>query len=160
MDILQTAEDLLNEKGSQIHSIDPDVSVADAISFMNENNVGAVLVRDGAEYVGIWTERDLLHGVTDKEFDVHTSKLRDHMHTELICVRHDEPLFSLIDKVLGLRVRHLLVKRGDQFIGMLSAGDLLRAALQQRTEELRRLQDILKLEYYDEWRWGKKRTKE
>jgi len=159
MDILQTAEDLLNEKGSQIHSIAPDVSVAEAVAFMNENNVGAVLVREGAEYVGIWTERDLLRGVTDKEFDVRTSQLRDHMHTELICVRHDEPLLSLVDKVLGLRVRHLLVKREDRFIGLLSVGDLLRAALQQRTEELQRLQDVLKLEYYDEWRWGKKRTK-
>jgi CBS domain-containing protein len=159
MDILQTAEDLLNEKGSQIHSIAPDVSVAEAIAFMNENNVGAVLVREGPEYVGIWTERDLLRGVTDKEFDVRTSQLRDHMHTELICVRHDEPLLSLVDKVLGLRVRHLLVKREDQVIGLLSVGDLLRAALHQRTEELQRLQDVLKLEYYDEWCWGKKHTK-
>ena len=159
MDILKTAEDLLNEKGSHIHAIGPDVSLADAIAFMNENNVGAVLIRDGAEYVGIWTERDLLRTVSDEGFDVHAAKLRDHMQTELICARHDEPLFSLIDKVLGLRVRHLLVKRGNQFIGMLSGGDLLRAALQQRTEELHRLQGILKLEYYDEWRWQKKRMK-
>jgi CBS domain-containing protein len=159
MDILKTAEDLLNEKGSQIHAIGPDVSLADAIAFMNDNNVGAVLIRDGTEYVGIWTERDLLRAVADKEFHIHSSKVRDHMQTKLICARHDEPLFSLIDKVLGLRIRHLLVKRRDQFIGMLSAGDLLRAALQQRTEELHRLQDIVKLEYYDEWRWEKKRKK-
>jgi CBS domain-containing protein len=159
MDTPKTAEDLLNEKGSHIHAIGPDVSLADAIAFMNDNNVGAVLVRDGAEYVGIWTERDLLRAVTNKDFHVHAAKVRDHMQTKLICVRHDEPLFSLIDKVLGLRIRHLLVKRGGQFIGMLSAGDLLRAALQQRTEELRRLQGILKLEYYDEWRWGKRRKK-
>jgi len=159
MDILKTAEDLLNEKGSHIHTIGPDVSLADAITFMNDNNVGAVLVQDGAEYVGIWTERDLLLTVTDKGFDVHAATLRDHMQTKLICVPHDEPLFSLIDKVLGLRVRHLLVKRGDQFIGLLSVGDLLRAALQQRTEELHRLQDIVKLEYYDEWRWQTKRKK-
>jgi CBS domain-containing protein len=159
MDILRTAEDLLNEKGSYIHAIGPDVSIADAITFMNDNNVGAVLIRDGAEYIGIWTERDLLRAATDKEFDVNVNKLRDHMQTKLICVRHDEPLFSLIDKVLGLRIRHLLVKRGDQFIGMLSVGDLLRAALQQRTEELHRLQDIVKLEYYDEWRWQQKHKK-
>ncbi len=159
MDIRKTAEDLLNEKGSHIHAIGPDVSLAEAIAFMNDNNVGAVLIRDGAEYVGIWTERDLLRAATDKEFDIHSAKLRDHMQPKLICARHDEPLFSMIDKVLGLRIRHLLVKRGGQFIGMLSVGDLLRAALQQRTEELHRLQDIVKLEYYDEWRWQTKRKK-
>jgi CBS domain-containing protein len=159
MDIFKTAEDLLNEKGSDIHAIGPDAALADAIAFMNNNNVGAVLIRDGVNYVGIWTERDLLRAVTTDGFDIDTAKIRDHMQTKLICARHDEPLFSLIDKILGLRIRHLLVKREGQFIGMLSVGDLLRAALQQRTEELQRLQDIVKLEYYDEWRWQKRKKK-
>lgn len=159
MDTFKTAEDLLNEKGSDIHAIGPDAILADAITFMNKNKVGAVLVRDGVNYVGIWTERDLLRAVTDNSFDIHSAKIRDHMQTKLICARHDEPLFSLIDKILGLRIRHLLVMREGQFIGMLSVGDLLRAALQQRNEELQRLQEIVKLEYYDEWRWQKKRKK-
>ncbi len=159
MDIFKTAEDLLNEKGSDIHAIGPDVSLADAIAFMNKNNVGAVLIRDGVKYVGIWTERDLLRDVTHDGFDIRSAKIRDHMQAKLICARHDEPLFSLIDKILGLRIRHLLVKREGQFIGMLSVGDLLRAALQQRNEELHRLQEIVKLEYYDEWRWQKSRKK-
>jgi len=159
MDMFKTAEDLLNEKGSDIHAIGPDASLADAIAFMNKNNVGAILVRDGVNYIGIWTERDLLRAVADDGFDIRSAKIRDHMQTKLICARHDEPLFSLIDKILGLRIRHLLVMREGQFIGMLSVGDLLRAALHERTEELQRLQDIVKLEYYDEWRWQKRKKK-
>jgi CBS domain-containing protein len=159
MDMFKTAEDLLNEKGSDIHAIGPEASLADAIAFMNKNNVGAILVRDGINYIGIWTERDLLRAVTDDRFDIHSAKIRDYMQTKLICARHDEPLFSLIDKILGLRIRHLLVMREGQFIGMLSVGDLLRAALHERTEELQRLQDIVKLEYYDEWCWQKRKKK-
>ena len=154
---INTAEDILNEKGSDMYAIGPDALLTDAIAFMNKNKVGAVLVRDGVNYIGIWTERDLLRTVTTEGFDVKSAKIKDHMKTKLIGASHDEPLFSLIDKALGLRIRHLLIKREGQIIGMLSIGDLLRAALQQRTEEYERLQDIVKLDYYDEWRWKKKK---
>lgn len=157
MHSINTAEDILNEKGSDMHAIGPDALLVDAIAFMNENNVGAILVREGIKYIGIWTERDLLRTVTSEGFDFKTAKVRDHMQTKLICAHHNEPLFSLIDKFLGLRVRHLLIEREGQFIGLLSIGDLLRAALQQRTDEYERLQDIVKLDYYDEWRWNKKK---
>ncbi|MFC1762548.1 CBS domain-containing protein [Planctomycetota bacterium] len=159
MDSIKTAEDILNEKGSDIYTIGPEALLTDTIAFMNKNNVGAILVRDGVKYVGIWTERDLLRTVTTEGFDIKTTKIGDHMKTKLIYAQHDEALFNLIDKFLGLRVRHLLIQREGQFIGMLSTGDVMRAALHQRTEELERLQGIVKLEYYDEWRWKKKRKK-
>ena len=157
MSEFKTAEDILNEKGSEMFTIGSEALVADAIAFMNKNKVGAILVRDGAKYVGIWTERDLLKNVLNTGFDPSTAKIGDHMQTKLICAQHDEGLFHLIDKFLGLRVRHLLIQREGQYIGMLSAGDVMRAALQQRTEELERLQDIVKLDYYDEWRWQRKK---
>ena len=157
MDEFKTAEDILNEKGSEIYSIGPDALISDTIAFMNKNKVGAILIRDGVKYIGIWTERDLLRNVITAGFDAHTAKISDHMQTKLIYAQHDEGLFKLIDKFLGLRLRHLLIQRQEQFIGMLSAGDVMRAALHQRTEELERLQDIVKLDYYDKWRRPRKK---
>lgn len=159
MDIFKTAEDILEEKGTEMYTVGSDALLPEAIAAMNQNNVGAVLVRDGEDYKGIWTERDLLRTATTEGFDLKGAKISDHMSTKLICAENDEPLFNLIDKFLGLRVRHLLIKREGKIIGMLSTGDVMRAALQQRTEELQRLQDIVKLDYYDQWRWQKKHKK-
>ncbi len=159
MDVFKTAEDILNEKGSEILSIGPDALVAAAIELMNKRRVGSILIRDGNDYIGIWTERDLLTHVLSQDFDFQTTKIRDHMQTELIYAKHDDSIIHLIDKFLGLRVRHLLIQREGQFIGMLSTGDVMRAALQQRSEELERMRDIVKLDYYDEWRWKSKHKK-
>jgi signal-transduction protein with cAMP-binding, CBS, and nucleotidyltransferase domain len=158
MDIFKTAEDILNEKGSEILSIGPEALLSDAIALMTKRRVGAILIRDGNDYVGIWTERDLLHTALSQDFDLQTAKIGDHMKTKLIYAQHDEIIFHLIDKFLGLRLRHLLIQRQGQCIGVLSAGDVMRAALQQRTEELERMRNIVKLDYYDEWRWKKKHT--
>ena len=157
MDVFKTAEDILNEKGSEILSIGPDALICAAIEVMTKRRVGCILIREGNDYVGIWTERDLLNRVSSQGFDLQTAKIRDHMQTKLIYAQHDDSIVHLIDKFLGLRVRHLLIQREGQFIGMLSAGDVMRAALQQRSEELERMRDIVKLDYYDEWCWKNKR---
>jgi signal-transduction protein with cAMP-binding, CBS, and nucleotidyltransferase domain len=159
MDIFKTAEDILNEKGSEIYSIGPDALIKDALELMTARRVGAILIRDGNDYIGIWTERDLTRNVISEGFDINTAKVKDYMTTKLIYVQHNDIIFSLIDKFLGLRLRHLLIQREGHFIGMLSMGDVIKAALQQRTDEWERLRDIVKLEYYDQWRWQKKRKK-
>ncbi len=159
MDLFKTAEDILNEKGSEILSTHPDTTIEEAIAMITQRKVGAILAKEGDEYVGIWTERDLINQVLTRGFDLKTSKLRDHMKTKLIYAQHDDDIFHLIDKFLGLRLRHLLIQRDGQCIGFLSAGDVMRAALQQRTEELDRMRDIVSLEFYDEWRWKKKHKK-
>jgi CBS domain-containing protein len=159
MDVFQTAEDIINERGSELFTIGPDAFVTDAIALMTHKKVGCILVEEEGELVGIWTERDLLNNALKPGFDLKKAKLRDHMKTKLIYAQHDDIIYHLIDKFLGLRVRHLLIQRDNKCIGMLSAGDVMRAALQQRTEELERMRDLVKLDYYDEWRWQKKHRK-
>ena len=60
--------------------------------------------------------------------------------------------FELMDKFLGLRLRHLLIDRAGDFIGLLSIGDVVRCALGERTRELEELQVVANWEYYEEWK--------
>jgi signal-transduction protein with cAMP-binding, CBS, and nucleotidyltransferase domain len=156
MDVFRTAEDILNEKGSEILSIGPDAVVENALSIMAERNVGCILIRSGSEYVGVWTERDLMKNVLVEGFDIHTAKIGDYMTRDLIYAQHNDIIYNMIDQFLGRRIRHLLIQRKGQFIGLLSTGDVMRAGLQQRTEELEQMRNIVTLDYYDKWRRKKK----
>ena len=122
---------------------------------MTKNNVGSILIKDGDQYLGIWTERDLLKTLVAQNLVPQTAKIGNHMQTKLITAQHDESIYSLIDKFLGLRLRHLMVERDGRYIGLLSVGDVMRAALQHQTDELQRMRDIVSLKYYDEWRYKK-----
>ena len=58
-----------------------------------------------------------------------------------------------MDKFIGLRLRHLPVEKEGEFIGLLSVGDVLKASLHEKTEELEKLNGMVSWDYYEEWRW-------
>jgi CBS domain-containing protein len=159
MEAEQTAEDIISEKGSDILSVSPDTTINEALKIMTERGVGAVLVKEGDDYIGIWTERDLMRNTITENFDPKTARIADYMTRDLVFARHDDIIYSLCDQFLGRRLRHLLIEREGKFIGVLSVGDVIRASLQHRTEQWERLHNIVKLEFYDEWRWNKRQKK-
>jgi len=57
-----------------------------------------------------------------------------------------------MDKFLGLRLRHLLIDKDDEFIGLLSIGDVIKAALQDKTREFEILERIATWQYHEEWK--------
>jgi signal-transduction protein with cAMP-binding, CBS, and nucleotidyltransferase domain len=157
----RTAADIVAEKGTGIISISADATLREALQCMKDHGVGAILAErpesvEGAEeelpYVGIWTERDLMQQVTGDGFDIDTGKLSAYALTDLSTANADEQVYQLYDKFLGRRVRHLLIERDGVCIGLLSMGDVIRASLEQRVEEYRALNEMVSLEYYENWK--------
>jgi signal-transduction protein with cAMP-binding, CBS, and nucleotidyltransferase domain len=152
-----TAEEVLEEKGSQIFSVSKNTTLLDALQIMNEKKIGAILVKDDDNIFGIWTERDLMIDSIKPGFDLKSSVVGDYMTTDLHTAPHDCKIFTLADMILGLRIRHIIIEREGKFMGVLSSGDILRAGLQLRTEEMKELDTIVHLDYYDEWKWKNKK---
>ncbi len=147
-----TAEDILAAKGGDLLSVSEDATIGEALEVMVGGKVGSILVREGSRIVGIYTERDLMRNSIDAGFDPGKSRIGDHMSRGLKFAPHTDTAYELMDKFLGLRIRHLLIDKNDQFIGLLSVGDVIKAALQARTDELEELEAIAKWEYYEEWK--------
>ncbi len=66
---MKTAEDILEDKQREIVSISWDQTVYQACRKMVDNKIGAILVEKDDEFVGIWSERDLLRHITSEGFD-------------------------------------------------------------------------------------------
>ncbi len=153
---MQTAGEILERKGHEIISVSPDDTIYNALKVMLGKNIGAILVKDGEDYVGIWTERDLMRDVMDENFNPRTAKVKDHMVTGLKFADHSESCYQLLDKFLGMRLRHLLIKKNDKYIGILSIGDVNKALLVEKTKEIERLNQMVSWRYYEDWKWKKK----
>lgn len=154
---MYTAEDMLNEKGTDIIFTSPESTVADALKIMIENKIGAIVIKDNEDIVGIWTERDLMRNVMTEGFFSKTSKIKDYMSTDLKYANFDETMFSLQDKFLGKRIRHLFIKKDNKIIGILSTGDIIKTSLNEKTKELEDLHAIVKFDYYEDWKFIKKK---
>jgi len=151
-----TAGQILDNKGGKIISVDIDATVADALHIMLENKIGAILVTEGGQIKGIWTERDLMKNVVTEGFYTKDSKIKEVMTTTLISSPYTDSLYQLMDKCLGRRLRHLLIEKDGQFIGILSAGDITRAHLMEKSAELDQLNKMADWDYYENWKFSKK----
>ncbi|HJP30103.1 MAG: CBS domain-containing protein [Candidatus Latescibacteria bacterium] len=149
---MKTAEQILQEKGGQLYSVAEDATVLEALRLMVESKVGSILIKEGSRVVGIYTERDLMRNTIDADFDPASTAIGQVMTRGLRFAPYSDTAFELMDKFLGLRLRHLLIERNDEFIGMLSIGDVVRSALRERTHELEALQEVVNWEYYEEWK--------
>ena len=148
----RTARDILQEKGGQLVTISSEATVWQAVKIMTQNHVGSIVVVDEGRIVGIWTERDLTYRVVDNTFNPKTEQIGQSMTRALISANVNDQAFQLYDKFLGRRIRHLLIEDHGEYVGILSAGDVMRANLQQRTEEYKDLNEMVSLEYYQNWK--------
>jgi signal-transduction protein with cAMP-binding, CBS, and nucleotidyltransferase domain len=151
-----TAEEIVKDIGQEPLSVPPDTTLYDVVKLMLENETNAVLVKQDDKYVGIWTERDLMKNSVIEGFDLKTAKVADYMSFPIISIPHTDQLFQILDKALGYNVRHLLVEKDGTYIGLLYGRDVIRAGLTARTKELRDLNEMVDLEYYEDWKWRKK----
>ena len=153
-----TAEEIIQDIGIEPLSVSRETTVYEAVKIMLERDNHAVLIKEKGKYVGIWTERDLMKNTILEGFDPKTTKVGDHMSFPLKTAAHTDTIFRLIDKFLGYKTRHLLIEKKGVYIGLLYARDVIRAGFTERTKQLRELDEMVNLEFYENWKW-KKRNK-
>ena len=134
---------LLDQKGHEVHSIQMDRTVYEAIAEMDARHIGALIVKDGEEIVGIVTERDytrkvILRGRSSKETAVETIMTRN-----LVSITPDHTIKDAMKLVTEKRCRHLPVFKDGQLDGILSIGDLVKAIIANQEFEIHILQDYI-----------------
>lgn len=154
---MKTAEEIWNEKGRDLITVNADTTIINALTIMAHNKIGAMLVTKDDQIVGIWTERDLMEDIVDKGCDIKNGKIGDFMTTNLKTVAHTATVYSMLDKYLGMRLRHLIIEKEGKYIGMLSMGDVIRASLVEKSKELDEMSQMVSWEYYEDWKWKSKK---
>ncbi|MCG7402109.1 MULTISPECIES: CBS domain-containing protein [Caballeronia] len=140
---MATVAQVLNSKPDQtVFTVPATASVFDAIKLMADKHIGAVIVTEGDEIVGIMTERDYARKVVLMDRVSKHTPVRDIMTSHVRYVRPDQTTDDCMALMTDKRMRHLPVIDNGKLIGMISIGDLVKniMAEQQYT--------IQQLEYY------------
>ena len=154
---MRTAEDIILDKNNEIVHVTKTQTVAEAIDLMNTNKIGAILVKEDDDMIGIWTERDYLRSSSNPAFDPKSAQIGDHMTSPLHFAAHDATLTQLEEMFLGLYLRHIPVKKEDRFLGMVSIGDVLRANLLAKDRQIKELNSMASWQYYENWGWDRQK---
>lgn len=122
-----TVKQILERKGYQVWSLEPDVTVLEALRFMAEKNIGAVMVSKDDRPVGIFSERDFARKVHRKDQDVKKIRLEDIMTRQVIGVKLDTDVRVCSALMTNKFIRHLpVVDQENKIIGVISIGDIVK----------------------------------
>lgn len=122
-----TVKDILNEKGTVMHSVGATTTVLDAARAMNEHKIGSLTVTLDGKLVGILTERDIMTRVVAEHRDPELTKVGEVMTRDVLTCRPDTKLNEARRVMREKRVRHLPVMQDSELKGMVSIGDLNQA---------------------------------
>lgn len=140
-------EVILKQKGAEVCSVPSDATVYDALALMAEKRIGALVVLDGTELVGMFSERDyarkvILMGRSSKEL-----KVQEIMSSEVISVDLNTTVDECMRHMTGKRCRHLPVLDTGRVIGLVSIGDLVDWIITKQEQTINDLEDYISGDY-------------
>ena len=137
---MRTVRHLLEAKAPEVFAIGPDEPVIDASRLMAEKRIGAVVVMQAGRLVGILSERDYARKIVLQGRSSKDTPVRDIMTSDVISVGLNDTADRCMQLVTDKRIRHLPVLDGDNVLGVVSIGDLVKAVIEDQQLELDQLQ--------------------
>lgn len=140
---MKLVKQLLEAKGHEVLSIKADASVLDAVKRMAEKGVGALIVMDGSELVGIVTERDYARKIILKGRASDSTTVGEIMSTDVITTSGAASVEKCMNMMTDSRIRHLPVVEDGVLTGIISIGDLVKAVIADQKEEIEQLEHYI-----------------
>ena len=131
---------VLDSKGNDIWQITSDDSVLNAIKMMAEKKVGALLVIDDKKLSGIVSERDYARKVILQGKSSEKTPVKEIMTANVISANPTQTVEECMELMSDHRIRHLPVLDGEEIVGVLSIGDLVKAIIDEQHFTIKQLE--------------------
>jgi CBS domain-containing protein len=136
--------DVIHGKSSEIVRIRQDRKIAEAAVMMTEKKIGALLVEDeNGDIVGILSERDIVGGMGPHGADLHDVAVADLMTRDVIRCSPDDSVNEAMAMMTDRRFRHLPVFEGEELVGFISIGDLVKCRITEVQAEAEAMREYI-----------------
>src|SRR5436309_14787818 len=143
MDVSGTIGAILNQKSRDIYSVSPDATVFEAVQLMDAKNVGALLVMDQEQLVGIISERDYARKIMLRGKRSRETKVAEIMSTNVTVTHPREPVETCLRLMTDKHIRHLPVLEGNKVVGVISIGDLVKHVISCQSAAIAHLEHYI-----------------
>ena len=137
---MKIIKDLLASKGDEIWSVEPDTTVYDTIAMMAEKGVGALMVMQGEQVLGIVSERDYARKVILEGRSSKDTAVSDIMTSRIIHTSPDRSVEECMTLMTTNKIRHLPVMESERLVGVVSIGDLVKATISEQQATIEQLE--------------------
>lgn len=138
-----TVRQILDRK-PEVYWVEPGTTVLEALTLMAEKNVGALIVLELDQLVGIFSERDYARKIVLEGKSSRDTPVREVMTTQVICVAPQRSAGECMALMTEKRVRHLPVLENGSLVGVISIGDVVRAVVEEQRFQIEQLENFIK----------------
>ena len=136
-------QQILKQKESRLITIKADAMVYDALEIMNNFNISAILITNGNDLEGIFTERDYARKVVLKGKSSKAVKIAEVMTPSPISISPNDSLETCMKMMTEKHIRHLPVKENSILIGMISIGDVVKSIIEDQKQTIQNLENYI-----------------
>jgi len=140
---MRSVSQIMERKGTQVVSVTRQAPVLEAIRVMAEHHIGAVLVMEGGQLLGILSERDYARKVILQGRNSHDTAVAVIMSSPVVCVGPHDSVAECMSIMTDKHIRHLPVIEGERVIGVISIGDLVKELIEEQKQEISLLQQYI-----------------
>lgn len=140
---MKTIAQILEGKGHEIITIRPSDSVLVALEVLAAYNIGALPVVEAGRLTGIFSERDYARKVALKGLTSAVTEVNDIMTSKVLCAKLQHTVMECMALMTDKHIRHLPVMDGEQLVGMLSIGDLVKAIIEDQQFQIQQLESYI-----------------
>jgi CBS domain-containing protein len=123
--------DILRVKGADVLTTPADATVRELIATLVENDIGALVVVDGDEVLGIVSERDVVRRLHEWGDTLLESEVSQIMTSEIVSCTLDDDVDRIAETMTERRVRHMPVLTDGSLAGLVSIGDVVKSRIAQ-----------------------------
>ncbi|WP_193212063.1 CBS domain-containing protein [Luteolibacter marinus] len=143
MQVSGTTRNILGSKGRDIWTTTPDALVFDAIHLMGEKNIGALIVVENGEVVGLMSERDYSRKVVLRGRTSRDTRVEEILSRPVVTVGLDTSIDDCMRLMTEHRIRHLPVVENGSPAGLVSMGDLIKWTLSAQEDAIHQLEGYI-----------------
>lgn len=141
---MQTVAHILRSKPNQaVCTVAPTATVLEALTLLAEKNIGAVLVMDGENIAGIFSERDYTRKIELNGKSAKSTLVQEIMSSSVICVGLAHSNEQCMAIMTENRIRHLPVVEQNRLTGLISIGDLVKDIISEQQFTIQQLEHYI-----------------
>jgi CBS domain-containing protein len=139
-----TVRAILDSKGHQIQSVEPESKLSAAVKILGERKIGAVLVMSKGRIEGILSERDIVRVLSERGASVLDEPVSEVMTRKVVNCRQNDTVAAIMETMTTGKFRHLPVVEGERVVGLISIGDIVKWRVQEYENEQEALRQYIK----------------
>jgi CBS domain-containing protein len=134
--VITVSQIMRSKSDTGVVTIKAGATVAAAAELLSSMRIGAVIVsQDGVRPEGILSERDIVRELGKRGGAVLNDKVSQLMTRNLVSCTTEDRSDTVLEKMTTGRFRHMPVMKGDQMVGLISIGDVVKARLSELAME-------------------------